>query len=198
MAQAPPITDSLGAALGAVLALAEMPSAAFAVPYPPDHEAQIGDLKVAVWLPTGAPEARPLVLFSHGFGGCKTQSTYLMRALAQHGLVVAAADHGDKGVNCPDELPDPQMLPEKFRHPESWSAADYVDRRDELRELLAELPTDPILSGWSVDPSRVALVGHSLGGYTVLGLTGAWAEWKTNGIVAVVALALRPSVPVRR
>jgi pimeloyl-ACP methyl ester carboxylesterase len=35
----------------------------------------------------------------------------------------------------------------------------------------------------------MALVGHSLGGYTVLGLAGAWSGWGMDGIAAVVALA---------
>jgi predicted dienelactone hydrolase len=35
----------------------------------------------------------------------------------------------------------------------------------------------------------VALAGHSLGGYTVLGLAGAWPSWKIDGIKAVLALS---------
>ena len=37
--------------------------------------------------------------------------------------------------------------------------------------------------------SSVALVGHSLGGYTALGLAGGWASWKQQGIKAVMALS---------
>src|SRR6185369_15525536 len=35
----------------------------------------------------------PLVLFSHGFGGHRRQSTFLCTHLASHGYVVAAVDH---------------------------------------------------------------------------------------------------------
>src|SRR5262249_61965308 len=35
----------------------------------------------------------PLVLFSHGFGGHRRQSTFLTTHLASHGYVVAAPDH---------------------------------------------------------------------------------------------------------
>jgi len=35
----------------------------------------------------------------------------------------------------------------------------------------------------------VALVGHSLGGYTVLGLAGAWPSWRLPGVKAVLALS---------
>ena len=39
------------------------------------------------------------------------------------------------------------------------------------------------------DYTRLGLVGHSLGGYTVLGLAGAWPSWKLDNVRAVVALS---------
>jgi predicted dienelactone hydrolase len=35
----------------------------------------------------------PLIIFSHGFGGERRQSTFLYTHLASHGFVVAAMDH---------------------------------------------------------------------------------------------------------
>jgi predicted dienelactone hydrolase len=35
----------------------------------------------------------------------------------------------------------------------------------------------------------VALAGHSLGGYTVVGVAGAWPEWKLAAVKAVLALS---------
>ena len=42
-----------------------------------------------------APRAgrHPVVLFSHGYGGHRRQSTFLCTHLASHGYVVAAVDH---------------------------------------------------------------------------------------------------------
>lgn len=37
----------------------------------------------------------PLVVFSHGLGGCGTQSLFFTEELARHGYVVAAPDHDD-------------------------------------------------------------------------------------------------------
>jgi predicted dienelactone hydrolase len=37
--------------------------------------------------------------------------------------------------------------------------------------------------------SRVGAVGHSLGGYTVVGMAGGWASWATPQVKAVVALS---------
>src|SRR5262245_23650258 len=39
------------------------------------------------------PGSYPLVMFSHGFGGHRRQSTFLCTHLASHGYVVAASDH---------------------------------------------------------------------------------------------------------
>src|ERR1700733_2124126 len=52
---------------------------------------------VAVWKPAGtAPSAGfPVVVFSHGFGGCNTQSVFLMEALANAGYLVVAPNHAD-------------------------------------------------------------------------------------------------------
>jgi predicted dienelactone hydrolase len=148
----------------------------------PDLVLKIDGLDVAVWSPTGGTGPYPLVLFSHGIGGCKTQSTYLMRALAARGMLVAAPDHKDKGSNCPHGRPNPDEVASKFFGP-------HEDRRDDFKALRAALPADPALARWPIDPDRVVLVGHSLGGYTVLGLAGALPGWDMNGIAAVVALA---------
>jgi hypothetical protein len=40
-----------------------------------------------------------------------------------------------------------------------------------------------------VDASNVGAVGHSLGGYTVIGMAGGWRLWKTPELKAVIALS---------
>jgi predicted dienelactone hydrolase len=145
-------------------------------------ERVIAGLDVEVWPPNGGPGPYPLVLFSHGLGGCKTQSTYLMRALAQHGMLVVAPDHKDKGDYCPERTPTLAEIEMNLHGP-------HEDRMDDLEKLRAALPTEPALSAWPIDPARVVLIGHSLGGHTVLGLAGASPPRKMNGIAAVVALA---------
>jgi predicted dienelactone hydrolase len=129
-------------------------------------ELVIAGLDVEVWPPNGGPKPYPLVLFSHGLGGCKTQSTYLMRALAQHGMVVVAPDRRDKGDHCPARRPTLAEIQKDLLGPHEY-------RMEDLQKLRKALPTEPALSGWPIDPDRVVLIGHSLGGYTVLGLAGA-------------------------
>lgn len=150
----------------------------------PDRIEHFAGRDVAVWLPPDTGGPHPLVLFSHGVRGCSTQSAFLMRALAQDGMLVAAPDHEDKGDDCPDEPPELKDLPPDYL----MNPANWQHRHDHLQQLWAALQTDPDYAGL-IDPGRVALVGHSLGGYTVLALAGASPTWKTNGIAAVVALA---------
>src|SRR5262245_6953359 len=56
---------------------------------------QIAGLSVAVWRPPAPRGAVPLILFSHGFGGCATQSTFLTGALADAGYLIIAPNHAD-------------------------------------------------------------------------------------------------------
>jgi predicted dienelactone hydrolase len=123
-----------------------------------------------------------LVVFSHGFHGSSTQSTFLMRAIADDGFLVIAPNHQDagRGRSFKPEAP--------LGRPSDWSDTTYLDRADDIRNLLKVLRNDP---DWSrqIDWQRLALAGHSLGGYTVLGLAGGWPSWKLTGIKAVLALS---------
>jgi pimeloyl-ACP methyl ester carboxylesterase len=143
----------------------------------------LGGRTVTVWLPA-TRSAAPLVLFSHGIGGCETQSTFLTSALAQAGYAVVGIRHRDAkcgtgGRTSPDE---------PFGAADQWTDATYRDRRDDLVAVLTALRTDSALAS-RVDVAQLALVGHSLGGYTVLGTSGAWPTWMMQGVRAIVALS---------
>ena len=149
----------------------------------PDKIEKIAGLEVALWLPPAATSASPLILFSHGFDGCKTQSSYLMRALSKRGFLVAAPDHKDN--LCAEKLDLQKVIADL---PRLSDDSVLSDRRDDLLALRKGLLAHPTLAS-SIDPKRIALVGHSLGGYTVLALAGARPGWKMDGITGVIALA---------
>ena len=151
-----------------------------------DEEAtRIGGVDVVVWTPsTGDREQLPLVMFSHALYMCPGQSSYLTRALADAGYLVIAPRHADSACSF-SNLPSVWRMSGKPSP--LWTDSDYRDRADDIRTVLNALPEDPRYRS-RIDPGRLALVGHSLGGYTVLGLGGAWPSWQLPGVRAIVAL----------
>jgi predicted dienelactone hydrolase len=149
---------------------------------------KLGGMDVTVWSqqpPVVTPQ--PVIIFSHGFHGCATQSGFLMDAFAAAGYLVVAPNHRDAtcrggGASWSEKSAVP------FRDPAQWTDASYRDRANDIRRLIDALATDPRFRS-RADLSRLALAGHSLGGYTVLGLAGAWLSWKTPDIRAVLALS---------
>jgi predicted dienelactone hydrolase len=130
------------------------------------------------------PPRWPVVIFSHGMYMCPTQSSQLTGALAEAGYLVIAPRHADS--TCKPSLSADfsrlGMKPSLF-----WTERDYRDRAEDIRRVAEALPEDPRYAE-SIVPGELALVGHSLGGYTVLGLAGAWPSWRLPGVRAVVAL----------
>jgi len=148
----------------------------------------IAGRSVVVWRPKAtqsASERGPVIIFSHGFGGCATQSRFLTEALADHGYWVFAPNHKDARCGQRGGAARPE---EPLRNPEKWSDRTYVDRADDVRAVLDAIGKEPDLAT-RVDLTGIGLVGHSLGGYTVVGLAGAWPAWKMSGIKAVLALS---------
>jgi predicted dienelactone hydrolase len=143
----------------------------------------LNGVHAAVWTPAGEGRV-PLIVFSHGFHGCSTQASFLMAAFAAAGYLVVAPDHRDSG--CRGGMEATAQAP--FREPTSWTDATYRDRAEDVRRVIEALTADARFAT-RIDRSRVGLIGHSLGGYTVLGLAGAWASWHMPEAKAVLALS---------
>lgn len=153
-----------------------------------EQRISIAGLDVTVWQPDQTrPAALPIVVFSHGFHGCATQSRFLMTALASAGYLVVAANHRDATCNGGSArwIDRPEQ---RFGEPATWDETSFRDRTDDVIHLVAALKAMPPWRG-CIDWQRFGLVGHSLGGYTVLGLSGVWPSWKLEGVKAVVALS---------
>jgi len=161
----------------------------FAAPADAAHEQSIrfGDIDAVVWTPdVPVDKPLPVIVFSHGLYTCATQSRFLTEAFADSGYFVVAPNHHDASCAMTfggfhfSRLPGkPAMF---------WTDEDYRDRADDIRNLVAALRDDERFRGIA-DVTRLALMGHSLGGYTVLGLAGAWPRWTLPGVKAVLALA---------
>jgi predicted dienelactone hydrolase len=155
---------------------------------PVSQKLQIAGLAVDAWIPDSqTPGPWPIVLFSHRYRGCNTQSSYLMQALAGAGYAVFAPKHRDADCGkLQSWLPRPEI---PFSNPENWTEETYADRAQDLENLLNALQQDPRFHAPPFDLQHVGLVGHSLGGYTVLELAGGWPHWKDPRVKAVIALS---------
>lgn len=101
----------------------------------------------------------PLVVFSHGFTGSAAAYGTLSEHYASYGFVVLAPEHVEAYDESLQDL---------------WKSA--IDRPRDIQQTLdyAEALTAPggELAGL-IDMERVAVVGHSYGGYTALAAAGA-------------------------
>jgi predicted dienelactone hydrolase len=147
----------------------------------------LAGMKVEVWSqPSSGNLKQPIIIFSHGFHGCAAQSRFLMEAFASDGYLVFAPNHRDATCGGGTGWRNRPDLP--FREPEKWNDTIYQDRADDIRRLLDSIKTDKRFQD-RANLSDIGLAGHSLGGYTVLGLVGGWPEWRLAGIKAVLALS---------
>lgn len=108
-------------------------------------------------------EKFPVVLFSHGKGGIRMQSTYYTVLLASHGYVVVAPDHpGDTIVD----------LLEAGNVDVVGTVENYVDRPRDIEFLADELTAtkDPLKE--IMDLGHMGVTGHSFGALTTMIVAG--------------------------
>jgi dienelactone hydrolase len=153
-----------------------------------EQSINLAGMDVTVWSQDrDAGDKQPVIIFSHGFHGCSTQSRFLMEAFASSGYIIFAPNHRDATCNGGKaRLIDRPEVP--FRKARMWNQTTFDDRAEDVRRLISAIQQDERFRE-RVDWSRFGLVGHSLGGYTALGLAGAWPSWKLNGVKAVLALS---------
>lgn len=112
---------------------------------------------------SGAPRA--LIVFSHGFGGERRQTTHLCTHWASHGYVVAAMDHvGNTTVDMMQMAtagtpPDRAAMIGGFIEDRPADASFVIDRM-----LAGDAPLE-------IDPEAIGISGHSFGGWTTLATT---------------------------
>lgn len=131
----------------------------------------------------------PLVIFSHGFLGAPDQSIFLTEGLARRGYIVAAIAHAD-GLLAKREKPIPAP---NFADGKSWTEDKFRDRREDVVALIDRLLKhhSQVGSPWQgrIDAAAIGVSGHSLGGYTALGLIGGWEKARDKRIKAALALS---------
>jgi len=120
----------------------------------PDGEAPTHATEAFREIPAG-DERFPIVLFSHGLGGYRLQSSFLMTHLASWGFVVAAPEHPERGLAA--------VLGGESLNDYSIAA---------LRDALVMLEEEDLRPGGRLegrlDFGKVTVSGHSMGGGATL------------------------------
>jgi hypothetical protein len=123
----------------------------------------------------------PVLVFSHGWTGVRTQNTYQAENLASHGYIVIAPDHtyGAGIVVFPDgrsALNNPKLLPENAPTEAEYDRVVRVLGQAWVGDLQFVLDQAELLNGGQIpsifkdklDLTRIGFYGHSTGGGAVI------------------------------
>jgi predicted dienelactone hydrolase len=112
--------------------------------------------------PFADAKRRPVILFSHGFGGTARMMAWFTTVMAQQGYIVIAVDHpGNNGL-------DKMTIP---------GGSMFWDRPGDLEAALEKVKADPVI-GPHLDLKRLGVAGFSAGGFTALAAAGARVDVK--------------------
>jgi len=127
-------------------------------------------LNVAIGAPA-SEHVRGLIVLSHGLGGSEFAHSSLAEALAKDGYLVAALRHPG------DNWQDHSLL---AKPPGRY----FAERPAQVSRVIDALLGDP---GWKdriasdAQGPRIAVLGHSAGGYTAVALAGGHADLRRVG-----------------
>lgn len=145
-------------------------------------------LNVALWYPENANGTYPLIVFSHGGFGIKSSNQSLYNELASHGYVVCSIDHTYQCLYTTDEdgrtiLIDMGYMQElnaedakidrqqSYAYYQKWMGIRTGDINFVMDTILAEAKKENADPAYKlVDPAKIGVMGHSLGGAAALGI----------------------------
>ncbi|MEW6212497.1 MAG: hypothetical protein AB1631_29495 [Acidobacteriota bacterium] len=126
----------------------------------------------------------PLVVFSHGNGGTRTQNTFWCDYLASHGYIVVSADHT---ANARATVIKGRVIPYQASERENSAKDRPRDASFLLDQMIAwDKGADRRFAG-RIDTARACVAGMSFGSYTAIVAADHDPRFK-----AVVAMAAAP------
>ncbi|MEN9215853.1 MAG: alpha/beta fold hydrolase [Gloeomargarita sp. HHBFW_bins_162] len=120
-------------------------------------------LPLTVYLPS--QDNAPTVVISHGLGDSRKSFAYLAEHLAAHGFGVILPEHPGSDAQRLQRVLD-------GKEQEYIVPQELVDRPRDITFVLNALTAQPDMAK-KLNMKRVAVVGHSYGGYTALAVAGA-------------------------
>jgi predicted dienelactone hydrolase len=102
----------------------------------------------------------PLVVISHGASGSAPNYGWLTEYLARKGMIVLGVSHYGESWRYGADAVDPSAATRLWTRPQDCTFA------------LSQILQEKLFKG-RVDPTRIAAIGHSSGGATVIALGGA-------------------------
>ncbi|MAE96825.1 MAG: hypothetical protein CL910_19425 [Deltaproteobacteria bacterium] len=133
-------------------------------------------LEVTLWAPGTATSPLPLVVYSHGFTGSRTEMLYLLEHLASHGYAVAALDFPLTNGDAPG----------------GPNFADLWNQPGDVRFVIDSLLAEPAeQASFAIDAERIGLAGLSYGGLTttLLAYHPTEGEARAKGAVSIAGPA---------
>ena len=147
----------------------------------------------------------PVIVYSHGYSGCPPSSVYLTESLAKSGFIVIAPDHTDdlKACSLKEDFVRERgyaakLLKKAVKLSRALSSGEYDTGHFKYRYMEVSAAVDWILKEGSdpaspfyglVDPERIGIVGHSLGAYSALAVSGVIDIAHDPRFRAVVAMS---------
>lgn len=143
--------------------------------------------------PLATDSPYPLLIFSHGYGGGGIGSVFFTEALAARGWIVVCPDHHDRHSAVRIRTGQVENFDRSglLRHGKEIAASGPADRYkyqyrlDEMRIALDGM-LNSVLFANLIDRDRIAVGGHSFGGFAALGLSGTIKERHDPRIKAIV------------
>jgi predicted dienelactone hydrolase len=155
--------------------------------------------------PRNDPGPLPVIVYSHGYSGCSHSSAYLTEALARSGFIVIAPDHTDDLKACSLEEGfvrergyAGKLLKKAARLSRALSSGEYDTSHFKYRYMEVSAAVDWILGAGDdpaspfyslVNSEKIGIVGHSLGAYSALAVSGVIDIAHDPRIKAAVAMS---------
>ena len=152
-------------------------------------------------LPLPGDKNRPLIVFSHAYGGSGISAVYLMEHLASRGYIVAAPDHNDAAswlrITAPAEgkakVDVKAILRARsaiVRKGIELKRENYAYRTGEIKtvidKMLAENKDAESPLAGMIDPERIGVFAHGLGGFAAMSMMGLSEDHAEKRIKAAV------------